>query len=52
MMMQKLIGILVRDGFPIYARKDMDGSYPSNLQNGINIGTTADFSTAIYHYHA
>lgn len=47
-----LIGFL-RDGFPIYARKDMDGSYPSNLDaNGGHVGTTADFSTAIYHYHA
>lgn len=48
----KLIGFL-RDGFPIYARKDNDGTYPSNLDaNGGHIGTTADFSTAIYHYHA
>jgi hypothetical protein len=48
----KLIGFL-RDGFPIYARKDADGTYPSNLDaNGGHIGTTADFSTAIYHYHA
>ena len=47
-----LIGFL-RDGFPIYARKDNDGSYPSNLDaNGGHTGTTADFSTAIYHYHA
>lgn len=47
-----LIGFL-RDGFPIYARKDMDGSYPSNLDtNGGHIGTTADFSMPIYHYHA
>jgi len=47
-----LIGFL-RDGFPIYARKDNDGSYPSNLDaNGGHVGTTADFSTAIYHYHA
>ena len=47
-----LIGFL-RDGFPIYARQDMDGSYPSNLDaNGGHIGTTADFSTPIYHYHA
>jgi hypothetical protein len=47
-----LIGFL-RDGFPIYARKDMDGSYPSDLDaNGGHIGTTADFSTPIYHYHA
>ena len=48
----KLIGFL-RDGFPIYARKDNDGTYPTNLDaNGGHVGTTADFSTAIYHYHA
>jgi hypothetical protein len=47
-----LIGFL-RDGFPIYARKDMDGSYPTNLDtNGGHVGATADFSTPIYHYHA
>lgn len=47
-----LIGFL-RDGFPIYARKDMDGTYPGNLDaNGGHIGITADFPTAIYHYHA
>jgi len=47
-----LIGFL-RDGFPIYARKDNDGSYPTNLDaNGGHVGTTADFPTAIYHYHA
>lgn len=47
-----LIGFL-RDGFPIYARKDMNDSYPSDLDaNGGHIGTTADFSTPIYHYHA
>ncbi len=47
-----LIGFL-RDGFPIYARKDNDGNYPTNLDaNGGHVGTTADFSTPIYHYHA
>ena len=47
-----LIGFL-RDGFPIYARKDNDGSYPTNLDaNGGHVGTTADFSSPIYHYHA
>lgn len=47
-----LIGFL-RDGFPIYARKDNDGSYPSNLDaNGGHVGTTAHYSTPIYHYHA
>ena len=47
-----LIGFL-RDGFPIYARKDADGTYPSDLDvNGGHVGITADFSTPIYHYHA
>ncbi len=47
-----LFGFL-RDGFPIYGRKDQDGSYPSDLDsNGGHVGTTADFATAIYHYHA
>lgn len=47
-----LIGFL-RDGFPIYARKDNDGTYPTNLDsNGGHVGTTAEFSTPIYHYHA
>ena len=47
-----LIGFL-RDGFPIYARKDSDGTYPTNLDaNGGHVGVTADFATAIYHYHA
>lgn len=46
-----LIGFL-RDGFPIYGRKDMDDSYPGDLdENGGHIGTTDDFSEAIYHYH-
>lgn len=46
-----LIGFL-RDGFPIYGRRDPDGSYPSNLDtDGGHVGTTADFATAIYHYH-
>ena len=47
-----LIGFL-RDGFPIYARKDKDGTYPKDLDsNGGHTGVTADFPTAIYHYHA
>ena len=48
----KLIGFL-RDGFPIYGRKDMDGSYPSNLDtNGGHTAATADFADGIYHYHS
>ena len=46
-----LIGFL-RDGFPIYGRKDMDGSYPDDLdENGGHLGVTGEFSEAIYHYH-
>lgn len=46
-----LIGFL-RDGYPVYGRKDMDESYPDDLDaNGGHLGVTADFATAIYHYH-
>lgn len=47
-----LIGFL-RDGFPIYGRKDKDGTYPSNLDvhNG-HFGATTEFPDGIYHYHA
>lgn len=46
-----LVGFL-RDGFPIYGRKDMDGSYPSNLDayNG-HTEATIEFPNGIYHYH-
>ncbi|MCP9235239.1 YHYH protein [Lewinella sp. JB7] len=47
----KLIGFL-RDGFPVYGRKDTDGTYPEDLDtNGGHIGVTADFPDSIYHYH-
>jgi hypothetical protein len=47
----KLIGWL-RDGFPIYGRKDKDGAYPANLDaNGGHIGATAEYPDGIYHYH-
>jgi hypothetical protein len=47
----KLIGWL-RDGFPIYGRKDTDGTYPSNLDsNGGHIGATEEYPNGIYHYH-
>ncbi|MFP5041730.1 YHYH protein [Parasediminibacterium sp. JCM 36343] len=47
----KLVGFL-RDGFPIYGRKDKDGTYPSNLDayNG-HTGATTEFPNGIYHYH-
>lgn len=46
-----LVGFL-RDGFPIYGRKDKDGTYPSNLDayNGHTAATT-EFPNGIYHYH-
>ena len=47
-----LIGFL-RDGFPIYGRKDADGSYPSNLDaNGGHVGATLDYPNGVYHYHS
>lgn len=46
-----LVGFL-RDGFPIYGRKDMDGTYPTDLDiYGGHTTTTADFPNGIYHYH-
>jgi hypothetical protein len=47
----KLVGFL-RDGFPLYGRKDKDGTYPSNLDefNG-HTGPTTEFPNGIYHYH-
>jgi hypothetical protein len=46
-----LIGFL-RDGFPVYGRKDTDNTYPDDLdENGGHTGVTSDFSEAIYHYH-
>jgi hypothetical protein len=47
-----LIGFL-RDGFPLYGRKDKDGSYPSGLDayNG-HFAATNEFPNGVYHYHA
>ena len=47
----KLIGFL-RDGFPIYGRKDTTGVYPALDTYGGHTGPTQDFPTGIYHYHA
>lgn len=46
-----LVGFL-RDGFPLYGRKDKDGTYPSNLDayNGHTAPTT-EFPNGVYHYH-
>lgn len=47
----KLIGFL-RDGFPIYGRKDTTGVYPTLDEYGGHSGPTQDFPDGIYHYHA
>lgn len=46
-----LVGFL-RDGFPLYGRKDMNGTYPTNLDayNG-HIAPTTEFPGGVYHYH-
>lgn len=46
------IGVM-RDGYPIYGRRDVDGTLPANLDaSGGHTGTTPDSpSTAVYHYH-
>jgi YHYH protein len=47
----KLIGYL-RDGFPIYGRKDTTGVVPANLDvNGGHVGPTQNYPAGIYHYH-
>jgi hypothetical protein len=45
------IGVM-RDGYPIYGRKDPDGSLPTLDAYGGHTGVTVDSpSTAVYHYH-
>jgi hypothetical protein len=47
----KLIGYL-RDGFPIYGRKDTTGIVPIDLDaNGGHVGVTQNYPNGIYHYH-
>ena len=49
--MSNLIGF-IRDGFPIYGRRDMDGTHPKDLdENGGHVGPTEHFPEGIYHYH-
>jgi hypothetical protein len=46
-----LIGVM-RDGYPIYGRKDADGSPPTLDIYGGHTGVTADSpGTPVYHYH-
>ncbi|HMY57680.1 MAG TPA: YHYH protein [Pseudomonadota bacterium] len=45
------IGVM-RDGYPIYGRKDPDGTIPTVDATGGHMGVTVDSpSTAVYHYH-
>jgi hypothetical protein len=45
------IGVM-RDGYPIYGRKDKDGTYPTLDEYGGHTGVTADSpTTPVYHYH-
>ena len=49
----KFIGVM-RDGYPIYGRKDINGTSPSNLDaSGGHTAVTEDSSgISVYHYHA
>lgn len=43
---------VMRDGYPVYGRRDADGSLPTLDTYGGHTGTTADSpSTPVYHYH-
>jgi hypothetical protein len=48
----RLVGVM-RDGYPIYGRRDSDGSMPSDLDEaGGHTGVTAESPSApVYHYH-
>jgi hypothetical protein len=47
----RLIGVM-RDGYPIYGRKDPGGGYPTLDGYGGHTGVTVDSpATAVYHYH-
>ncbi len=46
-----LVGVM-RDGSPVYGRKDADGSYPTLDADGGHTGTTVESpTTPVYHYH-
>lgn len=46
----RLIGFM-RDGYPLYGRRDANDSYPTLDSYGGHTGVTADSSTPVYHYH-
>jgi YHYH protein len=45
-----LIGV-VMDGYPIYGRRDVDGTLPTLDAAGGHTSATPDSATPIYHYH-
>ncbi len=46
-----LVGVM-RDGYPVYGRKDANGTYPADLDTfGGHVGTTPHSTGAVYHYH-
>ena len=46
----RFIGVL-RDGNPLYGRRDPDGSLPSLDAAGGHVGVTSDSATPVYHHH-
>jgi hypothetical protein len=46
-----LIGVM-RDGHPIYGRRDADNSIPTLDAEGGHTSATPDSTTPVYHYHA
>lgn len=46
----RFIGYL-RDGYPVYGRRDPDGSTPALDASGGHVGPTADDASDHYHYH-
>jgi hypothetical protein len=41
-----------KDGYPIYASKDQDGTLPTDLDECQgHLGLTADYPAGVYHYH-
>lgn len=46
----KFIGVML-DGYPVYGRRDADGSLPALDASGGHTGTTVDSTEPVYHYH-
>ena len=44
------VGVL-RDGYPVYGRRDEGGAMPTLDAQGGHTGTTVDSVTPVYHYH-